>query len=111
MVRSVGHSVPFRLGCQGCLCFGFGTYLNRRSRLNGDTLDAVKHGSYQTAMLLEASARVLWIQQLSWTAEDDSARSVVEVVAQELGPSLRWATARRSGPPGAPATRPVRGPG
>jgi single-strand DNA-binding protein len=34
------------------------------------------------------------LQQRSWTAEDGSARSVVEVVAEELGPSLRWATAR-----------------
>jgi single-strand DNA-binding protein len=33
------------------------------------------------------------LQQRSWTAEDGSARSVPEVVAQELGPSLRWATA------------------
>ena len=32
------------------------------------------------------------LQQRSWTAEDGSARSVVEVVADELGPSLRWAT-------------------
>jgi single-stranded DNA-binding protein len=29
-------------------------------------------------------------------AEDGSARSTVEVVAEELGPSLRWATAVRS---------------
>jgi hypothetical protein len=29
----------------------------------------------------------------SWTTEDGSARSVVEVVADELWPSLRWATA------------------
>jgi single stranded DNA-binding protein len=28
------------------------------------------------------------LQQRSWTAEDGSARSVVEVVAEELGPSL-----------------------
>jgi single-strand DNA-binding protein len=34
------------------------------------------------------------LQQRSWTAEDGSAHSVVEVVADELGPSLRWATAR-----------------
>jgi single-strand DNA-binding protein len=34
------------------------------------------------------------LQQRSWTAEDGSARQVVEVVAEELGPSLRWATAR-----------------
>jgi single-stranded DNA-binding protein len=33
------------------------------------------------------------LQQRSWTAEDGSARSVAEVVADELGPSLRWATA------------------
>ena len=33
------------------------------------------------------------LQQRSWTAEDGSARSVAEVVAEELGPSLRWATA------------------
>jgi hypothetical protein len=36
------------------------------------------------------------LQQRSWTVEDGSARSTVEVVAEELGPSLRWATAVRS---------------
>jgi single-strand DNA-binding protein len=33
------------------------------------------------------------LQQRSWTVEDGSARSAVEVLAEELGPSLRWATA------------------
>ncbi len=33
------------------------------------------------------------LQQRAWTAEDGSARSTVEVIAEELGPSLRWATA------------------
>jgi single-strand DNA-binding protein len=33
------------------------------------------------------------LQQWAWTAEDGSARSTIEVVAEELGPSLRWATA------------------
>jgi single-strand DNA-binding protein len=32
------------------------------------------------------------LQQRAWTAEDGSARQVVEVVAEELGPGLRWAT-------------------
>jgi single-strand DNA-binding protein len=32
------------------------------------------------------------LQQRAWAAEDGSARSVVEVVVEELGPSLRWAT-------------------
>jgi single-strand DNA-binding protein len=45
---------------------------------------------------LSEGSRVMVIgrlQQRAWTAEDGSARSVVEVVAEELGPSLRWATA------------------
>jgi single-strand DNA-binding protein len=33
------------------------------------------------------------LQQWAWTAENGGARQVVEVVAEELGPSLRWATA------------------
>jgi single-strand DNA-binding protein len=44
------------------------------------------------------------LQQRSWTAEDGGARSVVEVVAEELGPSLRWATATRPGRRGARAS-------
>src|SRR5215207_9126910 len=36
------------------------------------------------------------LQQRTWTAEDGSARSTVEVVAEELGPSLRWATTTRA---------------
>ena len=39
------------------------------------------------------------LQQRTWTAEDGSARSLVEVVADELGPSLRWATATPSRAP------------
>jgi single-strand DNA-binding protein len=33
------------------------------------------------------------LQQRAWKTEDGSARSTVEVVTEELGPSLRWATA------------------
>jgi single-strand DNA-binding protein len=33
------------------------------------------------------------LQEQIWTAQAWSVRSVVEVVAEELGPSLRWATA------------------
>ena len=48
------------------------------------------------AQSLSKGSRVVVVgrlQQHSWTAEDGSARSVVEVMAEELGPSLRWATA------------------
>jgi single-strand DNA-binding protein len=36
------------------------------------------------------------LQQRSWTAENGSVRSTVEVIADELGPSLRWATTTRA---------------
>ena len=48
------------------------------------------------AQSLSKASRVVVVgrlQQRSWTAEDGSARSTMEVVAEELGPSLRWATA------------------
>lgn len=34
------------------------------------------------------------LQQRSWENQEGEKRSVVEIVADELGPSLRWATAR-----------------
>jgi single-strand DNA-binding protein len=37
------------------------------------------------------------LQQRSWTAEDGSARSTVEVPVEELGPSLRWAVGCSTG--------------
>ena len=48
------------------------------------------------AQSLSRGSRVVVMGRLQlrrWTAEDGGARSVVEVVAEELGPSLRWATA------------------
>ena len=48
------------------------------------------------AQSLSKGSRVVVVgrlQQRSWTAADGSARSAVEVMAEELGPSLRWATA------------------
>jgi single-strand DNA-binding protein len=54
--------------------------------------DQAEHASQS----LSRGSRVVVVgrlQQRAWTAEDGSARSTVEVVADELGPSLRWATA------------------
>ena len=34
------------------------------------------------------------LEQRSWETEDGQKRSVVEVIADEVGPSLRWATAK-----------------
>ncbi len=48
------------------------------------------------AQSLSKGSRVVVVgrlQQRAWTAEDGSARSTVEVMAEKLGSSLRWATA------------------
>jgi single-strand DNA-binding protein len=45
---------------------------------------------------LEKGSRVLVsgrLDQRSWETQDGEKRSVVEIVADEVGPSLRWATA------------------
>jgi single-strand DNA-binding protein len=34
------------------------------------------------------------LEQRSWETENGEKRSVVEIVADEVGPSLRWATAK-----------------
>jgi single-strand DNA-binding protein len=55
------------------------------------------------AQSLSRGSRVVVVgrlEQRTWTAEDGSTRSTVEVMAEELGPSLRWATAT---PPGSPS--------
>ena len=47
----------------------------------------------QAAASLSRGSRVVIIgrlRQRTWTVEDGSARSVVEVGADELGPGLRW---------------------
>jgi single-strand DNA-binding protein len=64
-----------------------------------DPLDAVvvwRDQAEHAAESLTKGSRIVVLgklQQRTWTAEDGSARQVVEVVAEELGPSLRWATA------------------
>ena len=64
-----------------------------------DPLDAVvvwRDQAEHAAESLTKGSRIVVLgklQQRTWTAEDGSARSTVEVVAEELGPSLRWATA------------------
>ena len=64
-----------------------------------DPLDAVvvwRDQAEHAAESLTKGSRIVVLgklQQRTWTAEDGSARSTVEVVAEELGPSLRWAAA------------------
>jgi single-strand DNA-binding protein len=64
-----------------------------------------------TAQSLAKGSRVVAmgrLQQRTWTAEDGAARSVVEVLAEELGPSPRWATATTTRATPSPERSPAR---
>jgi single-stranded DNA-binding protein len=92
---------PWRAGCVETRTSGSEGGLRKRTGRKTDTApqpdpyvwrDQAEHA----AQSLAKGSRVVVVgrlQQRSWTAEDGSARSVVEVVAEELGASLRWATA------------------
>jgi single-strand DNA-binding protein len=69
---------------------------NRNSEPSFFTVIVWRDQAEHAVASLSKGSRVVVVgrlQQRSWTAEDGSARQVVEVVAEELGPSLRWATA------------------
>jgi single-strand DNA-binding protein len=68
----------------------------RKQEASFFTVTVWRDQAEHAAQSLSKGSRVVVLgrlQQRSWTAEDGSARSTVEVVAEDLGPSLRWATA------------------
>ena len=68
----------------------------RREEASFFTVVVWRDQAEHAAQSLAKGSRIVVVgrlQQRAWTADDGSARSVVEVVAEELGPSLRWATA------------------
>jgi single-strand DNA-binding protein len=64
------------------------------STLSADRFGWLQAVPDQVGFVIRGGSRVVVgrLQQLAWTARM-AARSTVEVVAEELGPSLRWATA------------------
>ncbi len=98
---NVGGMNSWRAGCVETRTSGSEGGLRKRTGRKTDTApqpdpyvwrDQAEHA----AESLSKGIRVVVLgrlQQRSWTAEDGSAPSVVEVLAEELGPSLRWATA------------------
>ena len=82
----------------------FGVACNRRYQVNGEWQEQVSFfnvtcwgtlGENAAACLQKGTRVVVYgrLEQRSWETKEGEKRNVVEVVADEVGPSLRWATA------------------
>lgn len=103
---SMGRDPDLRFTPTGQAVATFSVAVNRRWqdrqtqewREDTDWIDCVAWGSLaeNCAESLTKGCRVIVtgrFSQRSWNTEDGQKRSKVEVVADEVGPSLRWATA------------------
>lgn len=94
----------------------FGLAVNRRYQVNGEWQEQTSFfnvvawgtlGENASASLNKGTRVMVYgrLEQRSWETQDGDKRSVVEIVADEIGPSLRWAQASvekttRTGPDG-----------
>lgn len=83
----------------------FGLAVNRRYQQNGEWVEQTSFfnvvcwgelGENVAATLTKGARTIVTgrLEQRSWETQDGEKRSVVEVVADECGPSLRWAQAQ-----------------
>ena len=93
----------FTTGGRGVASFGLA--VNRRYQQNGEWQEQTSFFNIvcwgdlgeNAATSLTKGSRVIVtgrLEQRSWETADNEKRSVVEIVADEVGPSLRWATAQ-----------------
>jgi len=97
----------------------FGVAVNRRYQVNGEWQEKVSFFNVtawdtlgeNAAASLNKGARIIVtgrLEQRDYETQSGEKRNVVEIVADELGPSLRWARAevertQRTGPDGTPS--------
>jgi single-strand DNA-binding protein len=120
LVGNITDDPELRFTPSGSAVANFTVAVNRRFQKDGqweDRLDGFfrcncwRDMAENVAESLQKGMRVVVVgrlQQRSWDDNDGNRRSVFEVQVDEVGPSLRWATAqvqksRRSSAPGAPS--------
>ena len=107
IVGNVTRDPELRFTASGAAVTTFGVAVNRRWQ-NRETSSWEESTSFfnvtcwrdlaqNVSDSLEKGSRVLVsgrLEQRSWQTEQGDKRSVVEIVADEVGPSLRWASAQ-----------------
>lgn len=105
LVGNVTRDPELRYTTGGRGVASFGLAVNRRYQSNGEWqeqtsfFDVVAWGTLGenvAASLLKGTRAVVVgrLEQRSWDTPDGERRSKIEVIADEIGPSLRWAQAR-----------------
>ena len=104
VVGNITRDPELRFTTGGRAVASFGIAVNRRYQVNNEWqeqtsfFDVVAWAQLgeNAAASLAKGARVIVngrLEQRTWETQDGEKRSVVEIVADEVGPSLRWATA------------------
>jgi single-strand DNA-binding protein len=103
LVGNITRDPELRFTPSGQAVATFGLAVNRRYQKNGQWEEQTSFFNVtawgtlgeNASNSLQKGARVLVsgrLEQRSWETQEGDKRSVVEVVADEIGPSLRWAT-------------------
>ena len=124
LVGNITRDPELRFTPAGQAVATFGMAVNRRYQKNGQWEEQTSFFNVtawgtlgeNASNSLHKGARILVsgrLEQRSWETQEGDKRSVVEVVADEIGPSLRWATVeitkneRREGGESGGSGRPV----
>ncbi len=105
VVGNLAREPELRYVPSGQAVANFGIAVNRRWQKNGEWEEAVSFFNVTAwgemgencAASLTKGARVIVtgrLEQRSWDTKEGEKRSVVEIIADEIGPSLRWAQAQ-----------------
>ena len=104
LVGNVTRDPELRYTTGGRGVASFGMAVNRRYQVNGEWQEQTSFfnvvawgtlGENAAACITKGTRLVVFgrLEQRSWETQDGEKRTVVEVIADELGPSLRWAQA------------------
>jgi single-strand DNA-binding protein len=104
VVGNVTRDPELRYTAGGRGLANFGLACNRRYQVNGEWQEQVSFfnvtawgtlGENVAASITKGTRLIVFgrLEQRSWETQDGDKRSVVEIVADEIGPSLRWAQA------------------
>jgi single-strand DNA-binding protein len=105
LVGNVTRDPELRYTTGGRGVASFGMAVNRRYQANGEWQEQTSFfnvvawgtlGENAAACVTKGTRLVVFgrLEQRSWETQDGEKRTVVEVIADELGPSLRWAQAQ-----------------